>query len=682
MKADSQQLMDFLGSIKTQFVIPVYQRNYDWKLEHCKQLIQDILQCGRDEGNTHFIGSIVYIKDGIYETTKKIKEFTIIDGQQRLTSITLILIALKNFVSEMGLVDEEEDITESYLINKQFEEKLKLRPNKNDDKALRSILNNTQNDYSEYSNLIENYQYFESQIQKENYKDILHGLHKLFFVEISLEREKDDPQKIFESLNSTGLDLSQADLIRNYILMGLKREDQERLYESYWQYIEKDSTDIQQNENRVSDYIRDFLTIKNVKIPNKGKVYKEFKSSYPFENIEALEITLKDLKKYVKYYKKLINPNLETNKDIKKEVANIKKLDINVSYPFLLQVYDDYESDIINAQTFIDVLKLIQSFVWRRSIVDLPTNALNKIFLTLYKDIEKGEYYDSLSISLLKRKGKQRFPLDAEVKEVLREKDIYSLHSRNRTYLLEQLENFENTEPVIIEGNSKITVEHIFPQNPDQKWKEDLDESEFEKFSGIYLHTIANLTLSGNNGSLGNKRFLEKRDLKDKGYKGSRLWLNKYLGSIDNWGSKEFEERFEILFSRFNKIWPFPSAVAIEKKESDSSEINIFDVDDPTYMHIEYVIFLDQKKDFESMIEMYMYVIKSLYELDAEKMLSREMARKLQISKSTEILRKARPLGNNYYIEINLSGKEIFQRLRYALDILDLHEDLIVKLRM
>jgi uncharacterized protein with ParB-like and HNH nuclease domain len=472
MKANETKVEDFLSSNKTQFVIPVYQRNYDWTTGQCKQLLDDILEVGTSKKmNAHFIGSIVYVHDDVY-TASRIKELTVIDGQQRLTTLTLVYLALHRLAKVIQNVELVNEISETYLINKfsPEEEKLKLRPTDNNDRALKYLLRSDENEeYSDFSKLIDNFNYFKGRITEENYQTVLKGLSKLMFVEVSLDREKDDPQRIFESLNSTGLELAQADLIRNYILMGLNRKDQNKIYQNYWEVIEKLAKDETLNVSRVSDFIRDYLTLENKNIPNKGKVYLEFKAKYPTTTLDELETNLSGIKSLVKHYNKLINPKNETDKEIRLQLEYINRLETNVAYPFLMKVYDDYSNSIIDKPTFIKVLDLVQTFTWRRFILGLPTNALNKIFMSLYDKVEPTNYLYSIQKSLLQRTGVQRFPKNAEVIDALKVKDVYNIKSKNRTYFLERLENFENKEPVMIDGNTDITIEHIFPQNPDPK---------------------------------------------------------------------------------------------------------------------------------------------------------------------------------------------------------------------
>jgi len=395
MKANEIKFDRFLAQPDTQFIIPVYQRNYDWTLTQCKQLLDDVFFVGNDENqNSHFIGSVVYIHDDVYHVSG-IRELSVIDGQQRLTTITLIYIAVYSIAKELENQQLVNRVQETYLINKfaKEEEKLKLRPTENNDEALKFLLrNNPDDEFSEYSRLIENYNYLRNRITAGNLDTILKGLGKLVFVEISLERDKDDPQKIFESLNSTGLDLSQSDLIRNYILMGLTHRDQTDVYNNFWKQIELNATHEETNTNRVSDFIRDFLTFENRDIPNKGKVYQEFKKRYPITDAKTLEKVLGKIKKYSYHYNKFINPQNEPDSEIKNQLIQINKLEINVAFPFLLEVYNDLISNVINKSTFLEVMELIQSFTWRRFIVGLPTNALNKIFMRLYEDVDTSNY--------------------------------------------------------------------------------------------------------------------------------------------------------------------------------------------------------------------------------------------------------------------------------------------------
>ncbi len=682
MEAHQVKLNKFLSQNDTQFLIPVYQRNYDWTKTQCEQLFNDINTAGSDDKqSSHFIGSIVFIHDSVY--TSGINELSIIDGQQRLTTITLIYIAIYTLAKEQNNQSLVSKIEETYLINKFAgdAEKLKLKPTENNDKALRFLINNDPNDeYPEYSRLIINYNYFKSVIKPENIDVVLQGLGKLIFVEVSLERGKDDPQKIFESLNSTGLELGASDLIRNYILMGLKHKDQNNIYENYWRHIELNATNEDTNINRVSDFIRDYLTLENRDIPPKGKVYQEYRKKYPQTDLENLEKILAKIKKYSIFYSKFINPNKETDEEISRQFASINKLEINVAIPFLLEVYNDYASGVIGKAELLEVLDLVQTFTWRRFIVGLPTNSLNKIFMRLYEDIDSSNYLTSLQKALLKKKSSQRFPRDEEVIGTLKEKDMYGIQQKNRSYFFEKIENFNNIEFVDIDNNPNITVEHIFPQHPDPKWKVQLGE-DYKIMEEKYINTVANLTLSGNNGKLSNKPFLEKRDMneegKEQGYSFSRLWLNKYLSNLEKWDVKELDKRFDLLTERFLKIWRFPRVSVDEELNID--EENIFDADEPTGKKLEYAIFFDQKIDVKNITDLYTQVIKTLFELNPQAFFSEGIEQKLTLTQSSTDCYTPFALNETYFIETKMDSKNKFDKLKYLLTIMNIKDELYIK---
>lgn len=688
MKANETKVDKFLATNETTFAIPVYQRNYDWNLVQCRQLLFDIIEAGRNEKiNAHFIGSIVYVHDDVY-TASGLTELTIIDGQQRLTTITLIYIALYRLAKQLDNPILVSRIHKTYLINEfaPESEKLKLKPTDNNKEALRYILNcEDGEEFKGYSRIIENYNFFKSHITLENFEIVLRGLTKLIFVDIALDRQKDNPQRIFESLNSTGLELSQADLIRNYILMGLSRTNQEKVYKNYWEVIERNAKDEILNKSRVSDFIRDYLTLINKEIPNKGEVYVKFKAQYPTTTIDELESVLSDLKSLVKFYSKLINPKNEIDKDIRTQLEYINRLEINVAFPFLMKVYEDYSNSVIAKTTFVNILNLVQTFTWRRFILGLPTNALNKIFMGLYfhKDFNKNDYLVSIQKILLKLSRVQRFPRNTETINALKEKDVYNIKPKNRTYLLERIENFQNIEHVAIEGNSDITIEHIFPQNPDLKWKIELGQEEYMFIKENYLNTIGNLTLSGNNGKLGNKPFIDKRDMnldgKEQGYGYSRLWLNRDLKEKNNWNKFEIEQRAEILAERFLKIWELPE-IQIEQ-ETANDEVNIFDAEDPKHKKLEYAMFFDQRLEITQVSKLYIEVFKQLFDLQPETFFTSDLGQKISLTKTPveDCLRQAVPLNDTYFIEANIDNVGKFDRIKHVLTIFGFEDELVIK---
>ena len=686
MKANETKVEKFLASNETVFAIPVYQRNYDWTLVQCTQLLRDIMEAGKnDKMNAHFIGSIVYVHDDVY-TASGITELTIIDGQQRLTTITLIYIALYRLAKKIENHNLLNRIHKTYLINEfaNEAEKLKLKPTENNKDALKYILESeNDDDFKGYSKIIENYTFFKKEINSSNLENIQRGLSKLIFIDIALDRQRDNPQRIFESLNSTGLELSQADLIRNFILMGLSRTNQDKVYKNYWDIIEKNAKDETLNNSKVSDFIRDYLTLKNKEIPNKGEVYNKFKSKYPTTTLEDLENVLGEIKSLVKHYNKLINPKNEPDNKIKHQLEYINRLEINVAFPFLMKVYDDYHNEKISKKDFVCVLDLIQSYTFRRFILGLPTNALNKIFMTLYDKVDPNNYLASVEKSLLQKTGVQRFPGNPEVTNALKKKDVYNIKPKNRTYLFERIENHHNNELVTFDTNSNITIEHIFPQNPDASWKVELGTNQFTNIKDNYLNTIGNLTLSGNNGKLGNKSFLEKRDMnidgKEQGYTFSRLWLNRDLKDFQKWGKTEIDTRIERISERFLQVWPLPD-VQVDP-DTSADEINIFDAEDPRFKKLQYAIFFDKKILVTEVAKLYVEVFKQLFFLQPETFFTSDLGAKISLTKSPsdDKLRQPVKISDTYFIEANIDNLGKFERIKYGLSIFDFEDELLIK---
>ncbi|EQL73297.1 DUF262 and DUF1524 domain-containing protein [Helicobacter pylori] len=567
MKADAMKLLDFIGkSQEKQFVIPIYQRVYSWEKEQCKQLWDDIIKTGGNDQNDqiegHFIGSIVFVHDGIYTTNYN--ELLIIDGQQMLTTITLLFIALRD-----RLNDEDEflkkfscqKIQNRYLINsdEKGDKKFRLILSESDRDTLLFLIDRNKRKPSELSSkIMENFELFKEWIRKNTDKleTIFKGLDKLMVVEISLERGKDNPQLIFESMNSTGKDLTQTDLIRNYILMGLEPEKQKIFYEKYWRAMEED---FKQNETLFNRFVRHYLTIKTGKIPIEKRVYEAFKDYQQKEGIE-IEDLLKDLQKYCGYFCQIAFKK-EADKDLNKALSFLVDLEMDVIYPLLLELYSDYSDGVLSKQDFIPIIALIESYICRRVVCGLGTNGLNKIFASFTKKINKDQYFESIKahfLSLETTKGK--FPKDSEFKNLFITIDFYSF--KKKEYFFERLENFNTKEPV---NTQECTIEHIMPQTLTEEWERDLGEN-FQAIYDKYLHTIGNLTLTGYNQEYSNNSFQEKRDM-EKGFKQSPLKLNQGLKDLESFGEEEIKKRANDLADWALKIWTYPKldAETLEK---------------------------------------------------------------------------------------------------------------------
>ena len=565
MKASERKITKLFSESDTVFSIPVYQRDYNWQEKQCQRLFKDILQTGKNEKvSSYFLGSIVYIHDGIYGVGEK--EFHVIDGQQRMTTLTLLFLAIYFKLKGTILAKDADKIYNQYVVNPYSEKeiKLKLLPPEENLYILNKISHNKFNELEAFQdrNMLKNYLFFEKELENLSFDDMKHlsnGIEKLIYIDIALEKGKDDPQKIFESLNSTGLDLSQGDLIRNYILMDLERGEQNRIYKEIWIPIENNCkvSDGSEITSYVSDFIRDYLTLKTEKISSKPKVFETFKAYYEKENDEKLE----DMKKYSEAYSYIIKPSLEKDRDIQRELDYLKSLDKTVINTFLIGILKDYKDNILEKDELVNMLILLQSYLWRRYITEKPTNALNKIFQGMYGKISRsGNYYENLVDVLMT----EDFPTDEELESALKLKNVYK-DKEKLNYVFKKLENYNHNELIDFD-NEKITIEHIFPQKPNKAWKENYSDNELEQMIS-FKDTISNLTLTGSNSNLSNKAFHEKRDDEVHGYRNSKLYMNKYLGRLEEWNLLSMEARFESLYDDIIKIWKRPEDKATNDME-------------------------------------------------------------------------------------------------------------------
>lgn len=464
MKAVESNFLKFIQGPK-QFRIPIYQRTYSWSVRQCEQLWNDIVSTvTNDKVQGHFIGSIVYIQGGIYQSST-VSQLVVIDGQQRLTTLALLLKALGKALDEARIEDPPSNrkITNYYLLNIEEAHDLrhKLILTRADEDTLISLIEDREI-ISEYSRqIVQNYKFFQDQIRKSGI-DLLRlyeGINKLFIVDISLERDKDNPQLIFESLNSTGLELSQADLIRNYVLMGLEPNEQQRIYNEYWFPMENDFEQ-QDYTTYFNRFIRDFLTIEIGRIPNISDVYSEFKS-YMFANKNK---TPYDIVKKIRHYSKLfvkLAYAKEEDQEIHQLIYDINELGVEVSYPFLMVLLDDYSKGVLSKENLCTIMQLVESYVFRRAICQIPTASLNKTFANLIKEIDREDYLDSIKAAFILKESYKRFPSDEEFKNQFPYVPLYN-RPRITDYTLRKLENFHHKkEPISVEN---YTIEHILPQ--------------------------------------------------------------------------------------------------------------------------------------------------------------------------------------------------------------------------
>ncbi|GAA7201593.1 DUF262 and DUF1524 domain-containing protein [Helicobacter pylori] len=581
MDAKATTLLKFIeDNQKNQLVIPIYQRVYSWEKKQCQQLWDDIIKVGGDDKmDGHFIGSILYVLDGNKHSDNVL---LIIDGQQRLTTITLLLTALRNHLSDEA---KRKEIENYYLINsdKDDDKKFRLILSESDRSTLLYLIDKDRRKPSEPSlKIVENFKLFEEWVSNtDKLETIFKGLEKLMIVEIALVKGKDDPQLIFESMNSKGIELTQTDLIRNYIIMETEIEKQEGFYNKYWRAMEEG---FKQNKKWFDRFVRHYLTIKTRKTPNLNKVYVDFKDYRQEERIE-IENLLKDLQKYCGYFcqivfKKEADKDLnkalgfkEADKDLNKALGFLVDLDMDVIYPLLLELYSDYSDGVLSKDDFKSSIALIESYLCRRAVCGLGTNSLNKVFPSFTKHIQKDEYFKSLEAHFGYLTEKQRFPNNDEFKDCFITIDFYRF-KKNR-YFFERLE-FSTGEPVNTKG---LTIEHIMPQKLTEEWERDLGEN-FQEIHNKYLHTIGNLTLTGYNPEYSNKSFKEKRGM-EKGFKYSPLRLNQGLRK-ESFGEEEIKKRANDLADLALKIWTYPKldAETLEKykPKKDKKEKEVYDL--------------------------------------------------------------------------------------------------------
>lgn len=603
MKATSANLLSIIKGPK-QFIIPIYQRTYSWLLPQCNKLFNDILKISTNESmQGHFIGSVVYFQESIH-TVSDVPKLLIIDGQQRLTTVTLIVIALAEFIrdNEVEIDTTFTKLQNYYLLNAEEDSELKykLLLTKIDKETLINLIKGIDPTEGYSSRLVENYRFFKNKITKENVVDVYNGILRLFIVDVALEKDKDNPQLIFESMNSTGLDLSQADLIRNYILMGQDITLQTELYEKYWFPMEQSYGN--EYATRFNWFVRDYLSVKTGVIPTIGKVYEDFKT-YVQSNKSPSSITevVQDIFKYSGYY---VNMVLRKEKDpeLRKLFSNILKLKVDVSYPFLLPVYNDYIDKIITIDEFKEIIKLVENYVFRRAICGIPTNSLNKTFVTLYRSIDMSRYLESVEAAFQLMENYKRFPNDVEFKREIISKDVYNFRSRN--YLLHSLENYNRKEIV---NTDDYTIEHIMPQNPklSAQWQSMLGEN-WQDLQKVYLHTLGNLTLTGYNSELSDNTFQVKKSM-EGGFNDSPLRLNRFMQNTDVWNEKMINSRATELATIATNIWKAPNLpedILDKYLHEEKKEVSEYSIDSYEYL----------KGD---MLELYYALRKRILNIDA-----------------------------------------------------------------
>ena len=542
MKATEAKFLDFLKK-SPQFVIPIYQRTYSWTERECRQLWDDIVRTGSNDAvSAHFVGSIVYIEKGLYQVSSQ-SPLLVIDGQQRLTTVTLILEALARQLGDSEPVDgfSAKKLRSYYLLNplEEGERGFKLLLTQTDKASLLALVQQKAQPTDQSLRVTENFAFFEEQVQNlgADLPALCHGLAKLVVVDIALSRDQDNPQLIFESMNSTGRELSQADLIRNFILMGLEPAHQTRLYEDHWRPMEVGFGQ-EGYGSHFDSFMRDYLTLKTGEISNVRAVYEAFKSQARTPDIAAagVDALVADIHAFAGYYCAMALGK-EADKKLAEAFRDLRELKVDVAYPFLLELYDDFANGRLESTDFEAAVRLVEAYVFRRAVCAIPTNSLNKTFATFGRALQKDRYLESVQAHLLTLPSYRRFPGDEEFKREFVVRDLYNFP--RRSYWLRRLENDGRKERVPVD---EYTIEHILPQNENlsAKWRDELGP-EWQRVQETWLHTLGNLTLTGYNAEYSDRPFSEKRDMKG-GFRESPLKLNEGLSSLDKWDEAAIKE--------------------------------------------------------------------------------------------------------------------------------------------
>ncbi len=586
MKATEAKFLDLLNR-SPQFIIPIYQRTYSWTERECSQLWDDILRTGHDNDITaHFVGSIVYIEKGLYQISTQ-SPLLVIDGQQRLTTVMLILEALARHLGDSEPVDgfSAKKLRNYYLLNplEDGERGYKLLLTQTDKQSLLALVQQKPHPAEGSLRIAENFSFFEKQVSRlgNDLAPLCRGLAKLMIVDLALNRDHDNPQLIFESMNSTGRELSQADLIRNFILMGLEPAQQTRLYEDHWRPTEV-AFGQEAYGAHFDGFMRHYLTLKTGEIPKVSAVYDAFKAHASSPDVAAagVDALVADIHAFAGYYCN-VALGKESHSNLADAFQDLRELKVDVAYPFLLELYRDYVDGALRRQDFVQAVRLVEAYVFRRAVCAIPTNSLNKTFATFGRALQKDRYLESIQAHLLTLPSYRRFPGDEEFKRELAVRDLYNF--RSRSYWLRRLENYGRKERVPVD---EYTIEHILPQNESlsAKWCEPLGP-DWERIQQTWLHTLGNLTLTGYNSEYSDRPFAEKRDMKG-GFRESPLRLNEGLGGLGTWDELAIQARASKLATMAAEVWSAPSLSAdiLETYRPKAEKVATYTIDSHAHL--------------------------------------------------------------------------------------------------
>jgi uncharacterized protein with ParB-like and HNH nuclease domain len=686
MKAYKENFREFITAGRRTFSIPVYQRNYEWGESECRKLFSDI-EFIAESGQTHFVGTIVYVTSE--NSTGTWNEFTVIDGQQRITTVMLLLKAIHSLTDDEDVKDE---IWSDYLTNKRAKEekyRLKLKPIESDALVWANLIDDGTST-NKASNLWRNYDLFKSWVDASRFtpNELFEAIGKLEIVYIQLETGKENPQLIFESINSTGLNLTTGDLIRNFLLMNCDApEKQTLLYKNYWIKIEKMLT-----PKVIPDFVRDYLTMKMGSLVKIGNVYDTFKQYAREHFLGSEESLLAELRRYAEYYSWCMFYQSE-NKELNSLLYQFHEIKSLIAFEVLLWFFDKcYEKRELSEDGLISVIKILLSYQYRRLVCkaqynfSLSTNALNSTYAAIPREIGDADDIPAKLLDILASKTRsQTFPRNDVFRTAFLTFDLYS--AKLAKYTLAMLENSLNPiEKVAL--TEEITIEHIMPQTLTPVWKVELGK-DFEQIHSQLQHTIGNLTLSGNNSKLNNESFSKKKVV----YTESNIALSRDAAKADSWTAKEIQERASRLFEKALTIWELPEKY---NKTSESSQLdysvnyNIMDDVIITGESPKSYIFGGKEVAVDSWKTLFIGVLRELYEFDAstfEKFRKHETVVRKHLAEPDDTdyqfitSSSGRKVVEGYTAETNYPAQDLLSFTQIAVEIYGLEDDVEFKIK-
>ena len=675
MNAKEGLITRLLEGSDKKFIIPVYQRPYSWKKENCALLFQDLMTTYQKGYDKHFFGGIVFVANNIGGVTEHI----IIDGQQRITTVSILLLAIRNYIIENNVETDisARKITNAFLSDEYADDdkKLKLKLVQGDDEAYDKLINGQVPVEDNF--VTANYNYFYNKLEDlstAELKGLYDSVMKLEVVNISLELVTgDDPQLIFESLNSTGVSLDEADKIRNYVLMNMKAKEQEKFYKKYWEELEKKvpRTDI-------NKFIRYYLATKTFELANEKKLYFEFKHYKEKKQIETEDLLI-DMLVYADWYKMIKNA-MSSAKDYRAVLYRLNKLEVNSCIPLLFNIMNAHHNNLIDEEQLEKSLLIVENYIVRRIVCGLPTNQLNKVFVALGLEIKKYmekdniSYFSAFSYAILVKSGKSRFPNNHDFMDKFVGYELYNARPMIKKYFLERLENYGTKERVAVEeqiDNGTLTIEHIMPQSINADWKKALGEN-WELTHTKYKDTVGNLTLTAYNSQYSNLPFIKKRDMSDKGFVYSKLDLNKSLKACDEWNEVLIKNRAKELYEIAEQIWWLPKS---DYSPDEDEQWVYWDEDfEFTNMTITKMKFMGDEILTKDITDVYKKINFNLYDIDSVTYLS---DRNKAPSTNSDDFRSAMEITSGIYIESNLSSSSKMNEIHklaefYELDSKDI----------